>query len=89
MRFSAAFIEPVSFITVRPKGARNPLSVAKCCSASSSVGAMKALCRPFLAASQTSAAATRVLPEPTSPCTRRFISLPEHMSRAQSSMARI
>ena len=87
-RLAFAPMEPVSLTTFSPKGARKPLSVAKCCSASSSVGAMNALCSPLPAASQMSAAATRVLPEPTSPCISRFISLPEVMSPAASAMAR-
>ena len=81
-------MEPVSFATLMPKGSRKPESVAKCCSASISVGAMKADCAPDCAAYHTQAAATRVLPLPTSPCTRRFIARPEHMSSAASLMAR-
>ena len=41
-RRSLARMEPVSFATLMPKGSRKPESVAKCCSASISVGAMKA-----------------------------------------------
>ena len=81
-------MEPVSFATLSPKGARKPERVAKCCSASISVGAMKADCAPDWAAYQTQAAATRVLPLPTSPWTSLFMSLPEHMSSTASPMAR-
>ena len=87
-RFSFAFMEPVSFATRMPKGSRKPVSVAKCCSASISVGAIKADCAPDRAAYQTQAAATRVLPLPTSPWTSRFMSCPERMSRTASPMAR-
>lgn len=49
---------------------------------------MKALWRPFWAVYQIRAAATSVLPEPTSPWMRRFIARPEAISAAQSAMAR-
>ena len=41
-----------------------------CCSASSSVGAMSATCNPQPTARAAAAAATTVLPQPTSPCTK-------------------
>ena len=87
-RFAFAPMEPVSFTVRIPKGSRKPESVAKCCSHRSSVGAMKALWQPFFAAYQMSAAAQRVLPEPTSPWMSRFIARPEAMSAAHSSTAR-
>ena len=62
--------------------------VRACCSASSSVGAIRAHCAPFFAAAQAPKAATAVLPDPTSPCTSRFMALPERRSAAMSSMAR-
>ena len=47
--------------------------VRKCCSASVSVGAMSAPCRPFSTARSSAYSATTVLPEPTSPCSSRCI----------------
>ena len=48
-------------------------SVAKCCSASVSVGAMSAACMPCSTARSIACSATTVLPEPTSPMSRRCI----------------
>ena len=73
-------MEPVSFPTLRPKGVSRLVRVSKCCWAKISVGAIKALMYPFLEHSHISAAATSVLPLPTSPWTRRFITVPELMS---------
>ena len=56
------------------------MSVRKCCSASISVGAMKALVKPHFHTYHMSAAATSVLPLPTSPCKSRFMTRPERMS---------
>ena len=52
---------------------RSADDVAKCCSASSSVGAMNAAWQPFSIATSAANSATMVLPLPTSPCTRRCI----------------
>ena len=49
---------------------------------------MKALMRPLFHVCQMSAAATRVLPLPTSPCRSLFITPPERMSAAASLTAR-
>jgi hypothetical protein len=56
-------------------------SVAKCCSASVSVGAMSAACIPCSTARSIACSATTVFPEPTSPMSRRDIG----RSRARSS----
>ena len=48
-------------------------SVAKCCSASVSVGAMKTACMSCSTARSIACSATTVLPEPTSPISRRCI----------------
>ena len=48
---------------------------AKCCSARISVGAISAHCQPASIASAAASAATTVLPEPTSPCSRRCIGM--------------
>ncbi len=53
-----------------------------------SVGASMALCQPFCAANQMAAAATSVLPLPTSPCSRRFIGVSPHRSSQISSADR-
>ena len=52
----------------------------KCCSARISVGAMKATCRPFSIATSAAISATIVLPDPTSPCSSRFIGCGRCMS---------
>ena len=44
-----------------------------CCPASTSVGAMRADWPPLSATCSMARSATSVLPEPTSPCTSRFI----------------
>ena len=71
-----------------PNGARKPCKVFTCCCARISVGAMKALWYPARCAAHKSAAATSVLPLPTSPCKRRDIRLPDAISRSASSAAR-
>ena len=45
----------------------------KCCSARISVGAMNATWKPFSIATSAAISATIVLPDPTSPCSSRFI----------------
>ena len=53
----------------------------KCCSASTSVGAISAACFPFATDSDSNAAiATTVLPLPTSPCSSLAIGVPDPMS---------
>ena len=86
--FAAPFADPVSRPTRTPTGESRPSSVLACCSASSSVGAIRAHWQPFWAHFQAPKAATAVLPEPTSPWTRRFIARPEARSAAISSIAR-
>ena len=87
-RFCLAVREPVSSSTSIPRGARKPERVARCCRARISVGAMKATWSPAFQALQARAAATRVLPLPTSPWTSRDMHLPEAMSERASSTAR-
>ena len=61
----------------------------KCCSASTSVGAISAPWNPVAAADNSAARATTVLPLPTSPWSRRFIGgAPRFMSLDISSMQR-
>ena len=63
-----------------PSGASHCAMRPKCCSASSSVGAISAACQPDSIARAAASAATTVLPLPTSPCTSRCIGC----SRARS-----
>ena len=65
-----------------------PSIVRKCCSASTSVGAISAPCRPASTARRSVASATTVLPEPTSPCSSRCIGVVRARSRSISAIAR-
>ena len=62
-------------------------SVAKCCSASVSVGAISAACMPCSTARSMACSATTVLPEPTSPMSRRCIGRSAARSASISSIA--
>ncbi|MNN37120.1 hypothetical protein D3C81_1510520 [compost metagenome] len=62
---------PASQVTRTPSGSSQARRLSRCCSANSSVGAASATCLPRSTASMPASAATTVLPEPTSPCTRR------------------
>ena len=64
------------------------LNVRKCCSARISVGAMNAAWWPFSTTTAIDSSATSVLPEPTSPWTRRFIGWGERRSSAISRTTR-
>ena len=64
---------PVSQATPMPSGSSQPTSLRKCCSARISVGAISAHSQPLSIAIAAASAATTVLPEPTSPCSRRCI----------------
>ena len=64
---------PASQATRTPSGSSQPRRLLRCCSASSSVGAINAACLPVSTASIAASAATTVLPLPTSPCTSRSI----------------
>ena len=68
-----ALCDPVSRLTRTPSGSNQADSVRACCSASSSVGAMKAAWAPLPIARAAAAAAMTVLPQPTSPWTSRAI----------------
>ena len=72
-RRSFAPVVPVSRTGSKRDGANSRAIFRKCCSASSSVGAMKAACNPFSIATSAARSATMVLPDPTSPCSSRFI----------------
>ena len=65
-----SFTDPVSMTT--GTGERAEI-VRKCCLASSSVGAISAACSPASATRSIAMSATRVLPDPTSPCSSRSI----------------
>ena len=62
-------------------------SVAKCCSASVSVGAMSAAWRPCSTARSIACSATTVLPEPTSPMSSRCIGRSRARSASISAIA--
>ena len=79
---------PTSKVTLTPNGSRRSARLAACWRARISVGASMALCQPFCAANQMAAAATSVLPLPTSPCSRRFIGVWPHRSWQISSAER-
>ena len=68
-----ALVEPVSSATRTASPGISACSVAKCCSASTSVGAMKTACASCSTARRIACSATTVLPEPTSPISRRCI----------------
>ena len=70
---SFAPIVPVSSTGSNRDGSSRRAMFRKCCSASSSVGDITAACSPFSIATSAASSATMVLPEPTSPCSRRFI----------------
>ena len=87
-RRSAVLVLPVSRATSTPVGARYFEMFAKCCWARTSVGAMMQAWQPFPTAIRDESTATMVLPEPTSPCRRRFIWRPLIMSVRISLMTR-
>ena len=88
LRRVRAVCEPDTRATVSPSGANQSCRVRQCCSASSSVGAIRAACRPLPAARAAAAAATTVLPQPTSPCSSRTIGTPVARSSCASRSAR-
>ena len=79
---------PLSQAVVMPSGASQPTSLAKCCSARISVGAISAHCQPLWMAMAAASAATTVLPEPTSPCSSRCIGTVALASPSPSTLAR-
>ena len=81
---AAALCEPVSKVTCVafstppniPPCARGPNNfsiVRRCCAAKTSVGASSAACPPLSMTANIARKATTVLPEPTSPCSKRCI----------------
>ena len=82
-RRSAAGSWPVSRVgrsRAARSGPREATSERRCCPASTSVGARNAACPPESATVSIARSATRVLPDPTSPCTSRFIGTPDARS---------
>ena len=77
----------VSSATRTPSSVQIPSTVRKCCSASTSVGAISAPCRPASTARSSVASATTVLPEPTSPWSSRCIGVVRARSRSISAIA--
>ena len=86
------FCPPTSQATRRPRaasrGSSQPIILAKCCSARISVGAISAHCQPASMARHAARAETTVLPEPTSPCSRRCMGTARARSAAISSPTR-
>ena len=82
-------MRPVTNATSKPNGATSSRMVWACCSARISVGAIKAACAPLSAAHNMAWRATRVLPDPTSPCNRRCMATGRCKSWPISSMARV
>ncbi len=72
-RRASAGSEPVSRVTPIPRSSSRLATVSRCWRARRSVGASSAAWRPASAAAARAHAATAVLPEPTSPWTRRSI----------------
>jgi hypothetical protein len=72
-RLSADDWDPLTSVTSWPSGPSSAVSVAACWRASRSVGASSAAWPPVSATNAMAAAATAVLPEPTSPCNSRSI----------------
>mmetsp|Transcript_14679 Transcript_14679/g.37704 ORF Transcript_14679/g.37704 Transcript_14679/m.37704 type:complete len:347 (+) Transcript_14679:1033-2073(+) len=88
---SAARVLPVSTAAV---GAGRPPSRSRCrrasrfflcCATSTSVGAIRAACQPAAAAASIPRNAMMVLPDPTSPCSRRSMGPPDCRSPRMSS----
>ncbi len=89
---SRFFWLPVSQATRRPRsassGSSQPTSLPKCCEARISVGAISAHWKPASMQRAAASAATSVLPEPTSPCSKRCIGCARARSPAISPSAR-
>ena len=84
---ASASVEPVTSRQVTPASSRSGPIFWAYCAASTDVGAMTAACVPESAAAAMATAATAVLPVPTSPRSRRFITWSDAMSRRMSSAA--
>ena len=78
---------PVRSTTSMPAASASGAMVEKCWRARSSVGAISAACPPASAMCAIAMRATIVLPEPTSPCSRRSMRFSPARSRAISSSA--
>ncbi len=69
------------------RGGKSFRKAAACCSTSKVVGAIKATWEPCSSARKRAWAATKVLPEPTSPCRSRCIGRPNRKSASISPQA--
>ena len=83
----AALVDPVSSAACSSSPGMSDCSVAKCCSASVSVGAMSAACAPCSTARSIAYRATTVFPDPTSPISRRCIGRPAARSSSIAAIA--
>ena len=81
-------VEPVSSAAWTSSPGISFCSVAKCCSASVSVGAISAAWPPDSTARSIAYSATTVLPEPTSPISRRCIGRSDATSSSSVAIAR-
>ena len=81
LAFTSAFSDPVRSVTPMPTPSSRAPTVSRCWRASRSVGASRAPWRPARAVAARAYAATAVLPDPTSPWSRRSIGV----GRARSS----
>ena len=88
LRRARAGSDPVTSATGMSSARNQRSKFLACCSASSSVGAMSAACNPLPTARAAAAAATTVLPQPTSPCTSRTMGWSAARSPSTSASAR-
>ena len=86
-RRSRAVRLDVSSATRTPSSVQSCSTVRKCCSASVSVGAISAPCRPASTARSSVCSATAVLPEPTSPWRSRCMGVVRPRSASISAIA--
>ena len=71
--FSAVLRKRLSTSTLTPNGAKRFKKVWKCCCAKTVVGTSTATCLPLITALKMARMATSVLPNPTSPASKRSI----------------
>ena len=83
-----AVVDPVSSAAWTSSPGIRVCNVAKCCSASVSVGAISAAWAPCSTARSIAYSATTVLPDPTSPISSRCIGRPAARSRSIARIAR-
>ena len=85
---SPADLNRLTMSTLTGRSAKRSRNVARCCWARMVVGTSTSTCLPPAAALNAARMATSVLPNPTSPHTRRSMGIGRSMSSVTSSMAR-